>query len=119
MVTTSLKNTAATVSRAEGVKYLWQLKDNQKSLHEEVSEYFHKVRRDDTALYNVRYLEEIDGEHGWIVEREYCALTVSDWIKGNDCWQDIQSVIEVTRTREGKPAEVSHYISSLANDEQE
>ncbi len=40
---------------------------------------------------------------------------MSHWIKGIDKWQDIRSVIEVTRTREGE-AEVSHYISSLASD---
>lgn len=50
---------------------------------------------------------------------KYRALPVSDWIKDIDNWQDIQSVIEVTRTREGKTAEVSHYISSLASDVQE
>lgn len=109
----------AKLSRAGGADYLLQLKDNQKSLHEEVSAYFHKVRRDDAALYNAQYLKEIDGEHGRIVEREYRALPVSDWIKDIDSWQDIQSVIEVTRTREGKTAEVSHYISSLATDVQE
>ncbi|MFN3711536.1 MAG: ISAs1 family transposase, partial [Alishewanella aestuarii] len=76
-------------------------------------------RRDDAALYNAQYIKDVDGEHGRIVEREYRALPVSEWIKDIDSWQDIQSVIEVIRTREGKTAEVSHYISSLATNVQE
>lgn len=106
----------AKIARAEGADYVLQLKDNQKSLHDEVKAYFHKIGREDTALYDAQGLKEIDGEHGRIVERHYRVLPVSDWIKDIERSQDIQSVVEVTRTREGKTPEISHYISSLAVD---
>lgn len=109
----------ARITRAEGADYVLQLKDNQKCLHDEVKAYFHKVGRDDATLYEAQCIKEVDGEHGRIVERQYRVLPVSDWIKDIHHWQDIQSVIEVTRIREGQTAEISHYISSLAADVQE
>lgn len=107
------------IARAEGADYVLQLKDNQKSLHDEVKAYFHKVGRDDATIYEAQCIKEVDGEHGRIVERQYRVLPVSDWIKDIHHWQDIQSVIEVTRIREGQTAEISQYISSLAADVQE
>jgi|GEM_PF-1067388 len=109
----------AKIARDEGAEYVLQLKDNQKSLHDEVKAYFHKIGRDDAALYNAQFIKEVDGDHGRIVERHYCVLPVSNWIKDIDCWKDIQSVVEVTRIREGKTAEINHYISSLAPDANE
>jgi len=78
--------------------------------------FFHKIGRDDAAVYDAQFIKKVDCELGRIVERRDRVLPVSNWIKDNDCWKDTQSVVEVTRIREGETAEISYYSSSLVAD---
>lgn len=103
--------------KAKGAEYVLQVKDNQKSLKEEISAYFHKTRRDNPE--QIMTLSDVDGEHGRIVERQYSQLPSCDWLDDMEKWFGIKSIIEVTRThhkQNRKVAEVSYYISSIAED---
>jgi predicted transposase YbfD/YdcC len=109
----------AKISREEGADYVLQVKLNQKKLLEEIEAYFHKVRRDDLALYNKRTFKEIDGEHGRIYERFYRLLPITDWCTEAARFKDSHSLIEVTRNRTIKgetKQEISYYITSADED---
>jgi predicted transposase YbfD/YdcC len=112
--------------RAEGGDYMLQVKDNQRNLYKEIIAFFHKAYREAPRELEAGYYEEIGKAHGRIEERYYRLLPVSDWMAGIEKWQDIQSVVEVTRKRtfkkKGKEQieeEVSYYISSLGDDVKE
>jgi predicted transposase YbfD/YdcC len=116
----------AEIIRAEGADYMLQVKDNQRNLHKEISAFFHKTYRDDPQALETGYYQEIDKAHGRINERYYRLLPITDWMTGMELWQDIQSVVEVTRKRtfkkkgkEQTEQEVSYYISSLGEDVKE
>jgi predicted transposase YbfD/YdcC len=116
----------AEVIGAEGGDYMLQVKDNQRNLYKEIIAFFHKAYREAPRELEAVYYEEIGKAHGRIEERYYRLLPVSDWMAGIEKWQDIQSVVEVTRKRtfknKGKEQieeEVSYYISSLGDDVKE
>lgn len=109
----------ATKIRSKGADYVLQVKDNQKTLRDNIAAYFHKIRRDepDTIISNAA--PDIDGEHGRIVERRYASLPVTSWIAGIEQWDDAKCIVEVTRTHyiegEDNKQEVSYYLSSTDN----
>jgi predicted transposase YbfD/YdcC len=114
------------VIRAEGGDYMLQVKDNQRNLRKEIMAFFHKAYRETPQALKAGYYEEIGKAHGRIEERYYRLLPVSDWMAGMEKWQDIQSVVEVTRKRTFKKKgkehieeEISYYISSLGDDVKE
>ncbi len=100
----------------KGADYVLQVKNNQKKLKQEIQAYFHKVDRDTPQLFENNTLNELDGEHGRIVERSYRVLPISDWIAGSEDWSGLKSIIEVSRTThkgEEPHTELSYHISSL------
>lgn len=105
--------------RAKSADYVIQVKANQGQLYREIQAFFHKSRRDEAeAIVQGRYAE-VDKGHGRLEQREYVCLAATDWIAGLDAWQDLHSVLEVTRrvSVNGKETEeVSYYISSLRED---
>jgi len=61
----------------------------------------------------------VDKGHGRLEQRTYVCLAVTEWLDGIEAWQDLHSVVEVTRrvSVNGKATEeVSYYISSLQED---
>lgn len=97
-----------------GGDYILQVKDNQKGLLDEIKAYIHKVRRDNCE--DISREETVDPGHGRIEERVYERLSVTDWLSKAKNWKNLNSVIEVNRTRHLKDKieqETSYYISSL------
>ena len=98
--------------------YILCVKANHKTLRDEISAYFHKVKRETPEF--IEEYKEVDSGHGRVEERTYRQLRVNEWIKEAEQWSKIQTVIEVERTRhiKGKKRqqETLYYISSLAPD---
>lgn len=94
------------------------VKQNQKKLLQEITAYFHKVKRESPSY--IEYYEETDSGHGRIEVRKYRQLRVNEWITEAKGWSNIQSIIEVERERhlKGKAIqqETLYYMSSLAPD---
>ena len=96
--------------------YVMCVKDNQKTLREEIAAYFHKVERDTSE--HLKIDEEVDKGHGRVEVRRCSALRVNEWISEADKWKGIQSIVKVERERHllstGKvQTETQYYISSL------
>lgn len=110
----------ASLAQQKGADYMLQVKENQKSLRDEIVAYFHKVRRDEPVRLNTNQLSDLDGEHGRIVHRQYTSLPIDKWISGIDKWAGAKHIVQVVRVheREGKDntTETSYYLTSLEND---
>ena len=110
----------ASLAQQKGADYMLQVKENQKSLHEEIASYFHKINRDEPASIVANKIGELDREHGRIVHRQYTMLPIDKWINGIDKWAGAKHIVKVVRTHEleGKKnsPETSYYLTSLEND---
>lgn len=96
--------------------YVLSLKDNQKTLHEEVKDYFMYMKTKHPGLMKSSTYTEVDSGHGRIEERTYRQLLINELITESSKWSGINTVIEVERKRELKDKiehEIQYYISSL------
>jgi len=113
----TLRIETASSAQQKGADYMLQVKDNQKSLHEEIAGYFHKVKRDDPARIIANQISDLDGEHGGIVHRQYTMLPIDKWISSIDKWEGAQHTVEVVITQElegnENTADTSYYLTSL------
>ena len=91
--------------------YVLSLKGNQGSLHEDVATYFASSLSPEAAKVTV------DGGHGRIETRTVRAIDEIAWLKERHSWPGLQSIIEVTATRESEnkiSKETRYFISSLS-----
>ena len=113
------KDKASSVQQ-KGADYMLQVKDNQKSLHEEIASYFHKVKRDEPTRIIANQISDLDGDHGLIVRRHFKVIPIDQWISGIDKWEGSKHIVEVVRTHElegqENTAETSYYLTSLEHD---
>lgn len=57
--------------------YVLQVKNNQGKLLKEIEAYLHIAERDFPKVLKDNFFYEVDGEHGWINEREYRLLPIT------------------------------------------
>lgn len=97
----------------EKADYVIQVKDNQHTLHEDVSLYFK-----DPDKTKIDSFQTIDGEHGRIETRSYTTSSDIEWLQEKHLWAGLKTICKVTRTRDvdGKiSTEDAYFISSLQN----
>jgi predicted transposase YbfD/YdcC len=97
--------------------YVLQVKDNQPTLHEAISEAFIRFAEDDYTEPSVRRFRTFDRDHGREETRDYFIADVPADLPGADEWTGLRSIGMVLRTRkEGDniSEEVAFYITSLA-----
>jgi predicted transposase YbfD/YdcC len=102
--------------------YVICLKGNQRTMHEEVKEFF-----DDAFQMNFRemahdYAETVDGDHGRIETRRCWSTSEIDWFVPRHSWKGLRSIalIEAERTLGDKTSvERRVFISSLAGESAE
>lgn len=96
--------------------YVFGLKGNQGTLHEDVKLYFEDSSFKD---HPYDYYETIDGDHGRIETRRYWSTSAIDWLSDQASWKDLSTIVMVERERmvDGKTSnETSYYITSLKSD---
>jgi predicted transposase YbfD/YdcC len=96
--------------------YVFGLKGNQGTLHDDVKLYFEDQGFTDNAH---DYHETIDGDHGRIETRRYWATSDIDWLSDKASWKNLCTIVMVERERivNGKTSnETSYYITSLKSD---
>jgi len=92
--------------------YILAVKDNQKTLHQDIREYFEGLEQGD-----IRELPEdvwITGEerkHGWVERREVRSVTDIGWLECKDAWKDLKTVIQYRSWRDGTMTD-RYYISN-------
>jgi predicted transposase YbfD/YdcC len=93
--------------------YVFSLKGNHSSLHDQVRLFF-----EDTAVDPSEFgrFESTDGDHGRIEIRRYTTSSNIDWLQGKENWAGIKTITKVERERQTNnktSTETSYYISSL------
>jgi predicted transposase YbfD/YdcC len=98
--------------------YVFCLKGNQESLHDEVKFFFEECRRANYKDVEHRYFETVEKDHGRIEIRR-CWVVEDDaiqWLEREDQWPGLKSIaaIESQRKIRGKTTtETRYFISSL------
>jgi len=96
--------------------YVLQVKDNQPTLCQAISDAFIRLADDDYTDPSLRRLKTVDRGHGREETRQYFIADVPADLPGADEWTGLRSIGMVLRTRqEGDKVsdEVAFYISSL------
>ena len=96
--------------------YVLALKDNQRTLHEDVREYFDWIEREKpkSEQYEV-WRSKVEKCHGRIETRKILVAS-ADWLEEKAAWKDLCKIIRYQCTREidgVKTVSVRHYISSF------
>ena len=99
--------------------YVFCLKGNQESLHEEVKYFFDEAKAADFEDVEHSYFESVEKDHGRIETRR-CWVVEDDairWLEKGNLWPGLKSIaaIEGRRKMSGKTTvETRYFISSLA-----
>lgn len=100
----------------KGGDYLLALKENHKTLYEDVERQFHKMESMIKEGYIFNEHTKVDGGHGRVETRRCVVTSDIEWLEGKNDWAGLKSICMVESTREIKD-ESSHerrfYISSL------
>lgn len=90
--------------------YVAPVKENQKSLYENINDYF----TDETLLNNVKnkYIEE-EKSHNRYEKRTYLFTDDIDWLYKKSDWKDIKSIGVVIKEIDNVVVEVRYFISNL------
>ena len=103
----------------KGADYILPVKDNQKSLHEDVKLFLDEELKDDNLDSNPNYKEIIDADHGRVETRRYYVTDDVDWLRKRhtDWWElNLIGVVESIRfdkQTKKQSKERRYYISSL------
>jgi predicted transposase YbfD/YdcC len=96
--------------------YIFALKGNQGTLHEDVKVFVEEQKAKDFTHTTVSRHETVDGDHGRIETRRYTVIHDVGWLQQRHDWPGLQGVVMVESTREiaGKiEQETRFYITSL------
>ena len=96
--------------------YVLALKENQKTLHDNVKLFFDSILRGDITDVEVQTLSTHDKDHGRIETRKYSLVNEISWLDNKENWKNIQSIGMVERKRivgDKETFERSYYITSL------
>lgn len=95
--------------------YLLQVKDNQKTLHEEVKLFFEDAMEQGFEDMRYAYADSVDGDHGRIETRRCWSTWDVDWFRDRGNWKRLGCFVCIESVREvdGKTSvERRYYISS-------
>ena len=113
------KEIAEKIRKKKG-DYVLALKENQKTLYEDVSLFFGDEQEKEQLKERGAYCKTIEKAHGQIEIREYYQTEQIGWLSQKKEWAGMKSIgmEEKTIKREGKEKkEYRYYISSLKEDE--
>jgi predicted transposase YbfD/YdcC len=103
---------------AKGADYVFGLKGNQGTLHDDVELFFEDCRASGFKDTAYDYHETIDGDHGRIETRRYWTTSDIDWLTEKALWKNLSTIVMVQRERyvDGVTSlETRYYITSLGN----
>jgi predicted transposase YbfD/YdcC len=105
---------AESIVKGKG-KYLLAVKGNQKSLHEQIKDFFDESERVNFADVKYDRAHFVEKGHGRIEERTCYVVQELDWLEGKERWAKLTSVIMMVskRTVNGKTTiDRRYYISN-------
>jgi len=112
------KKIAKTIIDKEG-DYLFSLKGNQGSLHDDVKLYFEDCIVNDFKNIPHSFHETVDGDHGRIETRKFWVISDIDWLDAKEAWKGLKTIGMVESERQvgnETSKEKRFFISSLDSD---
>ncbi|GHU05434.1 hypothetical protein FACS1894147_11620 [Spirochaetia bacterium] len=113
----------ATKIRKKQADYLLAVKDNQKTLHEDIKEYFEGLEQGDIQeLPDDIWETGEERSHGRIEKWQVRTVTDLSWLPGKEHWKDLNTIIQYrsVRTVNKEPVQTDrYYISSSTMDAQQ
>ena len=71
--------------------YILAVKDNQKTLHQDIKEYFEGLEQGDIReLPDDVWLSDEERKHGRVEQREVRSVTDIEWLYGREAWKDLK-----------------------------
>lgn len=105
-----------------GGDYVLSLKENHKTLHDDVALYMESLRSGHLKNRHFDYFEHSEKGHGRIETRRHWITDNIDWLDGKSSWSSMKSIGMVERERQVKDKiskEIHFYISSREADAKE
>lgn len=102
----------------EEADYVFGLKGNQSSMHEDVKLYFKEIIDDRSSATDESYLKTMDKGHGRIEKRQYYLETDIEWLEEKNKWTGLKGIgaVKSTVTRNGNTtAEIRYFLTSLTD----
>jgi len=103
----------------KGADYVFSLKGNQSSLHDNVKLYFQDEKENGFKNGSFDFYESIDAEHGKIEIRKYWTTSDIDWLQGKENWEKLETICMVYRERQFNDkieSDISYHMGSIEND---
>ena len=102
---------AKKIREKEG-NYILAVKDNQKTLHRDIREYFEGLEQGDIQdLPEDVWITGGERKHGRVERREVRSVTDIGWLYGKDAWKDLKTIIQYRSWRDGAMTD-RYYISN-------
>ena len=101
--------------KSQKADYVLAVKENQKTLFEEISLYFDDKEHMKKIKDKGNYYRTVEKNHGSADIREYYQTNRISWLSNKEKWKGIKSIGMVIRTHNGV-SEKRYYISSLKPD---
>ena len=98
--------------RDKGGDYILALKENQKTLYNDVKLYLDDVRQEKKLLESENYYKTVEKGHGRIETRECIISEEISWLHNKSAWKDLHGigVIYCTIEKNGVVSKQSHYF---------
>lgn len=109
----------ATTIIDKNADYVFSLKGNQSSLHDDVKSYFKNCIANNFKNISHSFHETIDSNHGRIEKRTFWVTSDIDWLEGKDAWKGLKSIGMVQSERQIEnevTKETRYFISSRDSD---
>ena len=90
----------AKVITEQEADYVLALKENHKTLHDDVALFFEDAKATDFAGIDHERYETVDGDHGRIETRTYWITSDIEWLGAKASWSRLQSIGRVESRRE-------------------
>jgi predicted transposase YbfD/YdcC len=103
--------------RKKRADYILAVKENQKTLYQDISDYFEYLEQrpcPDTAADH--WTSDIEKDHGRMERRSVTTVTALDWLEGKKAWKDLATIIRYRCSRTvGDSTTITdrYYISSM------
>jgi predicted transposase YbfD/YdcC len=92
--------------------YILAVKDNQKTLHHDIRDYFEGLEQGDIRdLPEDIWITDEERKHGRVEQREVRSVTDIDWLLGKAAWKDLKTIIQYRSIRNGVRTD-RYYISN-------
>lgn len=81
--------------REKKADYVLAVKDNQRTLHEDIKDYFQwlEQKKPVDEQYD-SWKSRLEKDHGRIEKREIRAVSAIEWLEGREAWKDLQTIIQ-------------------------